>query len=50
MYNILTEDAIEQMALQTLEEQGYEVLNGINIERQYNEVVLAERLAEAISS
>lgn len=47
--NILTEDEIEKMALQTLEEQGYELLNGINIERPYNEVVLTEHLADAIA-
>lgn len=46
--NILTEEEIEQMALQTLQEQGYEILNGANIERQYNEVVLTNRLQAAI--
>jgi type I restriction enzyme R subunit len=46
--NILTEEEIEQMALQTLQEQGYETLNGANIERQYNEVVLTNRLQAAI--
>ena len=46
--NILTEDEIEQIALQTFEEQGYEIINGISIERSYNEVVLTSRLATAI--
>ncbi len=46
--NILSEEVIEQMALQTLQEQGYEILNGANIERQYNEVVLTDRLQAAI--
>jgi type I restriction enzyme R subunit len=47
--NILTEDEIEQIALQTFEEQGYEILNGIEIERAYNEVVLIARLEDAIA-
>ena len=46
--NILTEEEIEQMALQTLQEQGYEILNGASIERAYNEVVLTNRLQAAI--
>lgn len=46
--NILTEDEIEQMALQTLQEQGYDILNGADIERAYNEVVLTNRLQAAI--
>ena len=46
--NILTEEEIEQMALQTLQEQGYDILNGANIERAYNEVVLTNRLQVAI--
>lgn len=46
--NILTEDEIEQMALQTLQDQGYVILNGANIERAYNEVVLTNRLQVAI--
>ncbi len=46
--NILTEDEIEQMALQTLQEQGYAILNGADIERAYNEVVLTSRLQAAI--
>ena len=46
--NILTEDAIEQMALQTLQELGYESISGATIERVYNEVVLASRLQYAI--
>ena len=33
--NILTEDEIEQIALQTFEEQGYEIINGIGIEREW---------------
>lgn len=47
--NILTEDEIEQIALQTFEEQGYEIINGISLERAYNEVVLTSRLEEAIT-
>lgn len=47
--NILTEDEIEQIALQTFEEQGYEIINGIGIERAYNEVVLTSRLVDAIT-
>lgn len=46
--NLVSEEEIEQMALQTLQEQGYEILNGANIERQYNEVVLTNRLKTAI--
>lgn len=46
--NTISEEEIEQMALQTLQEQGYEILNGANIERQYNEVVLTNRLQAAI--
>lgn len=46
--NILTEEEIEQMALQTLQEQGYDILNGASIERAYNEVVLTHRLQAAI--
>ncbi|MEH6682507.1 MAG: type I restriction endonuclease subunit R [Sediminicola sp.] len=46
--NILTEEEIEQMALQTLQEQGYDILNGAVIERAYNEVVLTSRLQSAI--
>lgn len=48
--NILTEDEIEQMALQTLQEQGYEIINGATIERPYNEVVLRDRLQNAIDT
>lgn len=47
--NILTEGEIELMALQTLQEQGYEILNGSTIERPYNEVVLTNRLQNAIA-
>lgn len=46
--NTISEEEIEQMALQTLQEQGYEILNGANIERAYNEVVLTNRLQAAI--
>lgn len=46
--NILTEEEIEQMALHTLQEQGYDILNGASIERAYNEVVLTNRLQAAI--
>ena len=48
MANILSEEEIEQMALQTLQEQGYDILNGASIERAYNEVVLTSRLQAAI--
>jgi type I restriction enzyme, R subunit len=47
--NILTEEEIEQIALQTLQEQGYDILNGASIERAYNEVVLTNRLQAAIN-
>jgi type I restriction enzyme R subunit len=46
--NILTEDAIEQIALDTFAEQGYEIINGTTIDRAYSEVVLTSRLADAI--
>lgn len=46
--NILSEDEIEQMALQTLQEQGYDIVNGATIERTYNEVILKDRLQNAI--
>ena len=46
--NILTEEEIEQMALQSLQEQGYDIINGSTIERPYNEVVLTNRLQNAI--
>jgi len=45
---ILTEEEIEQMALQTLKEQGYEILHGAIIQRPYSEVVLTNRLQNAI--
>ena len=48
MPNILTEDEIEQLALQTLQEAGYEVISGATIERAYTEVLLAGRVAAAI--
>lgn len=47
--NILTEDEIEQMALQTLHEQGYEIAFGGDVVRDYNEVVLQTRLQNAIN-
>lgn len=47
--NILSEDEIEQMALQTLQEQGYDIVNGATIERAYNEVILKDRLQNAIN-
>lgn len=47
--NILTEDEIEQIALQTFEEQGYEIVNGISLERAYSEVVIIARLEAAIA-
>jgi type I restriction enzyme, R subunit len=46
--NILSEEEIEQMALHTLQRQGYEIVAGADIERAYHEVVLVERLAAAI--
>lgn len=48
--NILTEDEIEQLALQTLQMQGYAVIGGATIERPYNEVVLTDRLQAAIAA
>ena len=48
MANILSEDQIEQMALQTLQDQLYKVINGATIERDYSEVVLVSRLQNAI--
>lgn len=47
--NILTEDQIEQMALQTLAAQGYEIINGSSIDRAYHEVVLHHHLQNAIA-
>jgi len=47
--NILSEEEIEQMALQTFREQGYETINGATIERAYNEVVLIHRLKDAVN-
>jgi len=46
--NILSEEEIELMALQTLQEQGYEIINGATIQRDYNEVILSQYLKEAI--
>ena len=46
--NILSEDQIEQMALQTLQGQLYKIINGATIERDYDEVVLVNRLQNAI--
>ncbi|KRT14945.1 DEAD/DEAH box helicase [Pedobacter ginsenosidimutans] len=46
--NILKEEEIEQMALQTLQAQGYEVINGATIQRFSSEVVLINRLQNAI--
>lgn len=46
--SILTEDEIEQMALQTLGELGYDIQNGTTLERQYNEVILINRLRNGI--
>ena len=46
--NILSEDQIEQMALQTLQDQLYKIINGATIERDYGEVVLVSRLQNAI--
>lgn len=48
MNNSITEDEIEQIALQTLQEQGYETINGATVERAYNEVILTSRLLRAI--
>jgi len=46
--NILTEEEIEQMALDTLRGQGYNIAFGGNIERDFAEVVLQSRLKQAI--
>lgn len=46
--NILTEEEIEQIALQTLQEQGYEIINASSINRSFSEVVLTSRLQNAI--
>ncbi len=55
MKNSITENEIEAIALDYLQNLGYEYLNGVNIspdgdhpERQYNEVVLTTRLRDAI--
>lgn len=48
MNNFITESEIEQIALQTLQEQGYETIGGATIERAYNEVILTSRLQRAI--
>ena len=34
--NILTEDEIEQMALQTLQDQLYKIINGATFESEYD--------------
>ncbi len=47
--NILTEDEIEKMALETLQKQGYEIAFGGDVARDYNEVVLQTRLQNAIN-
>jgi len=48
--NPLSEDSIEQIAIQTLQQQGYEHINGADITRNYNEVVLVDRLKQAIDA
>lgn len=55
MRNSITENEIEQIAINYLQEMGYNYLNGLDIspdgehpERQYNEVVLVTRLRDAI--
>ncbi len=48
--NILTEEEIEQIALQTLQEQGYETIAGSSIERLHTEAVLTTRLQNAIDT
>lgn len=55
MKNIITEDQIEQTALDYLQSLGYEYILGTDIgpdgdhpERQYDEVVLSNRLRDAI--
>src|SRR5690554_3400906 len=51
MANILTEEEIELMALQTLKELGYDVFEGKRIQRFYNnEVVLIDHLRTAIEN
>lgn len=47
--NILNEDEIEQMALQTLQEQGYSIVNGSTLNRLYNEVILTDRLEQSLA-
>ena len=47
--NILSEEEIEQMVLQTLQEQGYEIAFGGDIERDFSEVVLQTILQKAIN-
>lgn len=53
--NIITENQIEQIALQYFENLGYKIVHGPDIspdgehpERQYNEVILITRLRDAI--
>lgn len=46
--NLISEAEIEEIALQTFAEQGYEVINGTTIDRAYSEVVLTARLLAAI--
>lgn len=46
--NLISEAEIEEIALQTFAEQGYEVINGTTIDREYSEVVLTARLLAAI--
>src|SRR5579863_398026 len=53
--NPITENDIELIAISYLQELGYQYINGIDIgpegehnEREYNEVVLVERLRNAI--
>ncbi len=55
MKNSITENEIEEIALEYLQNLGYKYLNGLDIspdgihpERQYTEVVLATRLRDAI--
>ncbi len=55
MPKIMTESEVEEACLEMLEELGYKTLHGpdiseggINEERKYNEVVLTQRLRDAL--
>ncbi len=55
MKKIITESEVEEICLELLEEQGYQIIHGpdiaedgINPERKYNEVILENRLKQAL--